>query len=121
MEIHCREVKRLNTKQLEGWVLIRNGAAMIQEGAQKLIESVEPKEHTWNPSKIKFVQTEGVRGPYWRYPAAGQKAESTEDYRNMIQDLLNHNEKLTRDGFFYWLFSDGATVGRKKETSWGRP
>jgi hypothetical protein len=104
----------MNSEQLEGWVLIRDGAAMIQDGAQKIIESAEPQELKWDSSKINFVQTEGARGPYWRYPAAGQKAESTEDYRNMIQDLINHNEKLTRDGFFYWLFSDGATVGRKK-------
>ena len=104
----------MNSEHLEGWVLIRDGAAMIQDGARKIIECTEPQGPKWDPSKIKFVQTEGARGVYWRYPAAGQKAESTEDYRNMIQDLLDHNEKLIRDGFFYWLFSDGATVGRKK-------
>jgi hypothetical protein len=106
----------MKSEQIEGWVLIRDGAAMIQDGAQKLIESAEPQEPKWDPSKINFVKTEGARGPYWRYPSAGEKAESTEDYRNMIQELLEHNEKLTRDDFFYWLFSDGATVGRKERT-----
>jgi hypothetical protein len=46
--------------------------------------------------------------------AIGEKAEATNDYHNMLTDLKAHNGKLTRDGLFYWLFQDGATVGRKK-------
>jgi hypothetical protein len=69
---------------------------------------------SWNPDKIKWEAAVGSSGPYYRYPAEGQKAEATEDYKNMLRDLKAHDGKLTRDGFFYWLFRDQATVGRKK-------
>lgn len=67
----------------------------------------------WNPDNIKWVQAEGFKGPYERYPGEGQKAEATEDYKAVIADLKAHNGKLSRDDYFYWLFQDGATVGRK--------
>ncbi len=69
---------------------------------------------TWDPNAIKWVQTEGFKGPYERYPAADAKAEGTVDYQNMLRDLKAHGGRLTREGWFYWLFQDGSTVGRKQ-------
>lgn len=76
-------------------------------------KGITPKT-SWHPEKIKWEAAEGSNGPYERYPAEGQKAEANEDYKNMLQDLKVHNGKLTRDGYFYWLFRDQATVGRKR-------
>ncbi len=67
----------------------------------------------WNPEK-NWVEVQGKSGAYQKYPVEGQKAEATEDYKNMLRDLKAHNGRLTRDGYFYWLFRDQATVGRKK-------
>lgn len=75
------------------------------------------QDKTWQPEKIPWKQAEGSRGPYMRYPGEGEKAEATDNYRNMLADLKEHNSKLMRDGFFYWIFTDGATVGRKKKAS----
>jgi len=69
---------------------------------------------TWDPNAIKWVEAEGFKGPYERYPAQGEKAEGSADYWNMLKDLKAHGGRLTRDGMFYWLFQDGSTVGRKK-------
>jgi hypothetical protein len=33
----------------------------------------------------------------------------------MLQDLKAHSCKLTKDGTFYWIFSDNVTVARKKK------
>ena len=63
----------------------------------------------WNPQNIRWVETEGFKGKYERYPAEGSK-----DYFNMLEDLKAHDGRLTREGFFYWVFRDGSTVGRKK-------
>lgn len=62
-----------------------------------------------DPNKIKWEQTEGSSGPYER----SEDVNST-DFKAMLKDLAAHQGKLTRDGFFYWTFKNGATVGRKK-------
>jgi len=63
----------------------------------------------WNPDKIKWETAQGQKGPY----------ERSEDVNNlqfkaMLKDLAAHSGRLTRNGFFYWIFENGCTVGRKK-------
>jgi len=67
------------------------------------------EERPWDPSNIKWAEAQGAKGAY-------EKAEpqSTPDFKAMLQDLKDHKGKMRRDGFFYWVFSDMATVGRKK-------
>ena len=92
-------------------------ASFKQQFASRKGVSEKPK---WDPAKIKWVQVTGASGPYERYPAEGAKPEATEDYKNLLEDLKSHNGKLTRDGYFYWLFSgDQATVGRKPRKELG--
>ena len=67
----------------------------------------------WNPQAIKWVETEGFKGKYERYPAEGVKVEGNRDYWNLLKDLKAHGGKLSRNGYFYWIFKDGSTVGRK--------
>jgi hypothetical protein len=64
----------------------------------------------WDPTNIGWVQAEGSRGLY-------EKALQPEndDFGAMLQDLKAHNGKLTRDSYFYWIFKDRETVGRKKK------
>jgi len=88
-------------------------AARLREELAKYFGPVEIGL-TWDPSKIKWVEAEGFKGPYERYPAADAKAEGTADYWNMLKDLKAHGGRLTREGYFYWLFQDGSTVGRKQ-------
>lgn len=96
-------------------IKLRDAAAMIVDAANQELEKLTPPElKNWDPQKIKWVEAEGSKGPYQRYPAQDEKAESTEDYRNLLADLRDHGDKLARGGFFYWLFQDGGTIGRKR-------
>lgn len=79
-------------------------------------EQQAKQEKPWSADSIKWVQAEGTKGPYERYPAEDKKPENTPDYQNMLADLKEHDGKLTRDGLFYWCFTDNATVGRKKRS-----
>ena len=72
------------------------------------------KEPPWNPHKIEWQQVQGTKGLYERYPLQNEKAEATLDFKNLLADLKQHNGKLTRNGVFYWLFTDQATIGRKR-------
>jgi len=91
-------------------------SALENAGLMKNGEVVKTKvvKVSWNPTKIKWREAEGSRGPYQRYPPKGEKAESTNDYHNLLADLKRHDGKLSRNGIFYWLFNDKATIGRKR-------
>jgi len=63
----------------------------------------------WDPSKIIWEDAQGAKGPY-------QKSEDVNnpEFKTMLKDLSAHGRKLRRDGWFYWVFENGVTVGRKK-------
>lgn len=65
----------------------------------------------WNSDKIKWEKAEGFKGNY-------EKSEDVNslDFKELLKDLAQHKGKLTRDGWFYWTFKNGSTVGRKKRT-----
>jgi len=84
---------------------LENVASVLRQNLAKDINQMS----NWNPNKIKRIPTEGTRGPY-------EKADpqATTDFKTMLANLKAHRGKLTRDGLFYWVFDDAATVGRKK-------
>jgi len=96
-------------------VKIRDGLTMAADGINEYIEKLAPEteKSSWDPSKIKWTNADGSKGPY-------EKAEQQngEDFKAMLEDLKQHSGKLTRDNMFYWIFhrSDQTTVGRKKRT-----
>jgi len=64
---------------------------------------------SWNSDKIKWEQAEGPNGPYER-----SEDVNNPEFKAMLKDLARHAGRLTRDGWFYWTFKNGSTVGRKK-------
>lgn len=81
--------------------------------AKRLIAQAKGVEQ-WDPCKIKWEQAEGNSGPYER----SEDVNNTE-FKGMLQDLAAHGGKITRNGYFYWIFKNGATVGRKKRGKQG--
>jgi len=67
------------------------------------------RQWNWNPDAIKWEKAEGWKGDY-------EKSEDVNslDFKELLKDLAQHNGKLSRNGFFYWTFKNGSTVGRKK-------
>jgi len=78
------------------------------------VESKETRVWTWNPEGIVWSDAVGFSGAYQRHPDVGKPVEATEDYKRLLEDLKAHGGKLQREGWFYWLFRDGATIGRKR-------
>lgn len=70
---------------------------------------IGPSKHSWDPNAITWQQTEGSSGPYER-----SEDINNLQFKEMLKDLARHQGKLSRDGFFYWTFKNGAVVGRKK-------
>jgi len=66
-------------------------------------------EGLWDSTKIQWVEAEGQAGPYEKSDDINNR-----DFKAMLKDLGEHQGKLTRGDYFYWTFTNGATVGRKK-------
>jgi hypothetical protein len=77
----------------------------LRKQIEKLWGAEKP---TWNPGKIKWSQEQGTKGPF-------EKSEgvNSPDFKELIKDLNAHGGKLYQDGWFVWLYQNGATVGRK--------
>jgi len=87
----------------------------VYEGLSFIISKIDEIEKAaaghidaWDPDKIQWTQAEGPNGLYEK---AGK--QEGQDYSLMVQDLKQHQKRLTKDGLFYWLFDNQETVGRK--------
>jgi len=69
----------------------------------------EEPSWSWDSTKIEWEQAEGSRGVYER-----SEDVNSSDFKALLRDLAAHQGRLFRDGYFYWTFKNGATVGRKK-------
>jgi len=104
----------MSSKQVDFLVKLRDAFTMATEATNDYVESLAPAEvreekAAWNPEKIVWTQKTGQRGPYEQ----SEEANNTE-FKAMHRDIAAHNGKLMRDGFFFWIFTNSATVGRKK-------
>ena len=76
---------------------------------KQAISQARPVEK-WEPDKIRWEQATGASGAYERSDNVNNP-----EFKVMLKDLAAHNGKTTREGWFYWIFGNGSTVGRKKQ------
>jgi len=69
-----------------------------------------PLRSTWNMEKILWKEETGPKGEYFR-----SEDVNNLEFKTMLRDLQSHQGKMYRDGYFYWVFPNGGTVGRKKK------
>jgi len=84
--------------------------AGIESARQRIKEVKVEEKPSWDPTQIVWTKAEGTKGTY----------ERSEDINNlqfkaMLKDLASHGGRMRHEGFFYWVFQNGATVGRKKK------
>ncbi len=99
------------TKELESLVKLRDAFSMASEALNDYIDTIRPTQSgTFDPEKIKWQKADGANGPY-------EKSEdvNSPDHKELLHDLSLHNGKVTRDGYFYWVFTNQYTVGRKRK------
>jgi hypothetical protein len=85
-------------------------AVKLKVGIAK-IQGVEPKKaYTWNPDKIQWTKAQGGKGEYER-----SEDLNNPDFKEALKDLADHKGSLYRQGWFYWSFKNGSTIGRKKK------
>jgi len=90
-----------------------NGLEALAINVKHQIEALTQPKPKWDPSNIKWEQAEGSSGPYER-----SEDVNSIDFKEAIEDLAEHNGKLSRkeaDGtWFYWKFQKSPIIGRKR-------
>lgn len=84
--------------------------AGIESARQRIKEVKVEEKPSWNPSEIKWTKAEGAKGEY-------ERSEDTNNlqFKAMLKDLASHDGRMRYKGYFYWVFQNGAIVGRKKK------
>lgn len=102
--------QRLDLMDARIGVFTRVFSEILSELAQ--LDDVELAQDTrpWDPNRITWQETEGSSGLYEKASDA-----SNPDYELLVKDLRSHDGKLSRSRFFYWLFTKGDAVGRKRK------
>jgi len=94
---------------------LRDHFSGIVETLDKLVQAqgkVATKDYDAN--KINWLEKNGTKG---KYEFADPKTEGAKtDFKALLSDLKSHNGKFQHAGFFYWLFTDAAGIGRKQVT-----
>jgi len=84
------------------------GIAKMKMQIVKLVGAEEKPKFSWDPSKIKWEKAEGQKGEFER-----SEDFNNPEFKELLKDLAQHAGKLSRDGWFYWTYRNGSTVGRK--------
>jgi len=82
----------------------------VEAGIESARQHIKTNKHLWNPDAIKWDTTQGTKGQYER-----SEDVNNLEFKAMLKDLAGHGGKMNHEGFFYWVFQDGKTVGRKKK------
>src|SRR5271157_793972 len=103
----------VNEREIEALVRVRDGLRQASDALDDLLQLQNPtKDLTKLPfdvSKIQWKPKQGDHGPF----------ELSDDYNNPDhQSLLTFTKEhaggaMTSQNFYYWIFQDGKTVGRK--------
>lgn len=82
----------------------------VEAGVADAKHIIKAQKVGWDPNNIKWTQAEAKKGPY-------ERSEDTDnaDFKAMLKDIQSHKGFLQRDGYKYWVFQNGSTVGRRKK------
>lgn len=96
---HDVEIAKASTEGLiDGWLT-----------PSELTSQPQPQSESWNREAIKWEQRQGAKGPFLR-----TEDFNNPEYKKMLRNLQQHKGKLSKGGYFFWVFENGSTVGCKK-------
>ena len=83
----------------------------VDAGIQAALQRIKAVKVGWDPNAIKWGKAEGSKGEYER-----SEDVNNPEFKTMLKDLASHGGRLSREGYFYWIFKNGTTVGRKRRS-----
>ena len=103
----------MDSKQLEGWVLLRDGLTTATDGVQKIIESQEPKKDSVKPNpqeveKLPWETKQGSKGEYEQTSKATTNNHVT--FQALQKYVKDHKGFCALNGWRYWFDRNNETV-----------
>lgn len=102
------------TGQVDFLVKVRDAAALVLDATNEYLESLAPpgagSSASYDLSKIAWSKASGAKGEYER-----SEDVNSLDFKALLKDLQAHKGCMRKDGYFYWVFENGTTIGRKKQ------
>jgi hypothetical protein len=83
----------------------------VDAGIQAARQTIKAVKVGWNPNAIKWEKAEGNKGTYER-----SENVNNPEFKTMLKDLAGHGNRLMQNGYFYCVFKNGTTVGRKRRS-----
>ena len=73
-------------------------------------QTPQQTETAYDMNKIKWEPKTGQKGPF-------EKTDdyNSLDYKALLRDLQSHTGKMRKNGYFLWIFQNGATIGKKRK------
>jgi len=107
MDVQKEEYAKLTEAlaKMRDW--LQHGQELREVLDELLNLAVQNQAGESNPACAKWSQAEGPSGPYELATADDNKGS------NLVNELREHENKMTKGSFFVCLFSDGSRVGRK--------
>jgi len=84
--------------------------AGVESARQRIREVKVEEKPRWDPTQIVWTKVEGQKGEYER-----SEDVINFEFKAMLKDLAAHGGKMNQEGWFYWTFPNGTTVGRKRK------
>ena len=115
-------LKLLLEKQTEVFARLRDWLQASEELRAVIDEYVNlhvqiAEQGTGATYRLDRIRWTRAIGPSGEYEYADRKdnmgPDEYDDFKMLLADLKEHGGRLTREGYFLWLFSDGDRVGRK--------
>ena len=107
---------KLDSKQLEGFVLLRDGLTMAADGINKLIETTEPKEteDAKKPTEQKFNSFQwstktGTRGDYQQI-----ENDNSQAFKLLAEYVKSKGGFCNLYGFKVWFHNDNENLVDRK-------
>ncbi len=94
-------------------------ANALESASQTLrdhLQELGPRVKDYDLGQLRWEEREGSSGPYQAATERGNlEPPRYGHWQALVKDLRDHDGKLTKQGYFLWLFQDEKTVGRKKQ------
>lgn len=93
-------------------VKLRDAFTMASLALQEELESQMPKdEKTKSTVNLNAIKWQPATGPHGAYEKTLDLTNP--EYGKLYAELIQHDGKMTLDGWFIWAFGEGGGIGRK--------
>jgi hypothetical protein len=91
------------------------GIVQLRMQIKKVLGEVKPSAKL--PSKVDAIKWEGAESPKGKFEVSHDY--SNPEHKSLLAFLNTAGGVMSSEGYFYWIYPDGSTIGRKLKAKKG--